>query len=268
MEKVKVTLTTQNDKRYAVVKVNPAFADCAKAANYSDLPRDGERIEITSDDLFIAEIGRKVKKAEVAIEKWQRFLLLPPKSKKIKVAGHEVIVQFVPAEKFRWAVSVELPIALIDEAGLHTIITQLGCAFKIKKEYYKIFLIAQTESEEEYFRWLKKEMKKLEKEISELREWRSQLEQHVMLPGNVRLIVRPGNQVLHYEAEVVAPRPLVEKARTCGLALGKREWRDKKDSLVLSWPLRSETEVAGFLDIIKSEVREALETEIVAQHSF
>ena len=268
MEKVKVTLTTQNDKRYAVVKVNPAFADCAKAANYSDLPRDGERIEITGDEQIIAEIGRKVKEAEVAIEKWQRFLLLPPESKKIKVAGHEVIVQFVPAEKFCWSVSVELPAALVSEIDLHTIITQLGCAFKIKKEDNKVFLIAQAESEKEYFRWLKKEMKELEKEISELREWRSQLEQHVMLPGNVRLIVRPGNQVLHYEAEIVAPRALIEKARTCGLALGKREWLNKGDYLSLSWTLRSEAEAAGFLEIIKSEVREALETEIVAQHSF
>jgi len=268
MERVKVTLSAQGDKLYATIKVNPAFADCAKAANYSDIPRDGERIEITSDDLFITEIGRKVKEAEAAIEKWQQFLLFPLESRKIKVAGHEVIVHFAPTNKFLWAVSVELPEALVGEIDLHTIITQLGCAFKIKKEDNKVFLIAQAESEKEYLRWIKKEMKELEKEINELREWRSQLEQRIMLPSNVRLIVRPGNQVLHYEAEVVAPYALIEKAKTCGLALGKREWINKGDYLSLSWTLRSDTEVAGFLDIIKSEVREALETEIVAQHSF
>ena len=268
MEKVKVTLSTRNGKLYAVVKVNPEFADVAEAANYRDLPRDGERIEIPSDDLFIAEINKKVKEAEAAIEKWQQFLLFPLESRKIKVAGHEVIVQFVPAEKFRWAVSVELPAALIGEVGLYTIITHFNCAFKIEKEDNKVFLIAQTENEEEYLRWIKKKMKELEEEINELREWRAQLEQRIMLPGSVRLIVRPGNQVLHYEAEVVAPRALIEKAKTCGLALGKREWRYKNDYLVLSWPSRSEAEVAGFLDIIKSEVREALETEIIAQHSF
>ena len=268
MEKVKVTLSAQGDKLYATIKVNPAFADAAEAANYRDLPRDGERIEIPSDDMFIAEINKKVKEAESAIEKWQQFLLFPLESRKIKVAGHEVIVHFAPAEKFRWAVSIELPAALIGEVGLHTIITHFNCAFKIENEDDKIFLIAQTENEEEYLRWIKKEMKELEEEINELREWRAQLEQRIMLPGNVRLIVRPGNQVLHYEAEVVAPRALIENAKVCGLALGKREWRDKGDRLALSWPLRSETEIAGFLDIIKSEVREAIETEIVAQHSF
>ena len=106
-------------------------------------------------------------------------------------------------------------------------------------------------------------------QIEALREWKLQPSQEHELPGGVRAIISPHPEwAFYYKAQVIAPKSLIETAKACGLKLTRNTWSPfGEHHMELTWPLRDSEAEANFLDNIRSEVEEALGTEIIAQYS-
>jgi len=270
MDKIKITITKQGDRQYAVFHVNPRFASEAYWAGYHDLPKDAARVEVQpgDEDKLIAEVQAKIVAAEAAIAKHEEFMSLPEETRTLEVAGHCVTVHFEPWYYFSWHVEVSIPSAMKDELDSPSL---LGKNFDDENGWqtrdYSFTLSEIVKDKEEYFSTVKAEMDKVAASINQLRSWRTQPSQHHELPGDVQVTITPSNQWSRYEANVVAPKALIEKARTCGLKLSQRTWGSKGDRAQWWCPLRDESEAARVLGELRSEVEEALGTEIIAQHS-
>jgi len=270
MDKIKIILINQGNKRYAVFRVNPQFAGEAYRAGYHDLPRDKERVEIRPGDEenLIAALREKIIAAEAAIARHEEFLRLPTETRTLEVAGHRVTIEFSPSTHFLWEARVFIPIALKHKLNSPTLLGTIWDAWQ-DEEDGRLSLFDITKDKEEYFRRVQKEMERVAAELRKLQEWRAQPPQHYDLPGNVLVTISPHPQwALYYEAEVIVHKALIEKAKECGLKLGNVTWWSKDDHhMALTYPLRDSEDVAIFLDNIRSEVEEALATEIVAQYS-
>jgi len=270
MDKIKIIIINQGDRRYAVFRINPQFAGDAFRAGYRDLPRDKERVEVQpgSKEKIIAELRAKLAAAEAAIERHAEFLGLPTETRELNVCGHCVTIEFSPSTHFLWEARVFIPIALKHKLNSPTLLGTIWDAWQ-DEEDGRLSLFEITKDKEEYFQRVQKEMEKVAAEIRKLEEWRAQSPQHYDLPGNIRVTIKPHSEWhLYYEAEVVAPRALIVKAEECGLKLTRNTWWPLDDHhMELTYPLRDSEDVAIFLDNIRSEVEEALATEIVAQYS-
>jgi len=270
MDKIKIIIINQGDRRYAVFRVNPQFAGDAFRAGYRDLPRDKERVEVRTggEEKIVAEVKRKIAAAEEAIERHNEFLRSPTEARELDVCGHRVTIEFFPSEHFLWKARVFIPIALKNALNTPTLLGAIWDAWQ-DEEDGRFSLFEITKDKEEYFRRVQKELEKVAAELRKLQEWRAQPPQHYVLPGNVQVTISPHPQwALYYEAEVIAHRALIEKAKVCGLKLGNGSWHPKDDHYMeQTYPLRDSEDVATFLDNIRSEVEEALSTEIVAQYS-
>ena len=270
MEKITITFTQTNGKRYAVFHVNPMFASNARWSGYHDLPRDEKRVEVKPgcEEQLIAEVKEKIAEAEAAIAKHEAFMSLPEETRTLEVAGHKVTVHFEPWYHFSWRVEVSIPSAMKDELDSPSL---LGKNFDDEDGWqtrdYSFTLSEIVKDKEEYFSTVKAEMEKVAEELEALRAWRSQPTQHYELSGGVSVTITPDDRWSRYEAEVIAPKALIEKAKACGLKLGQRTWGSKDDCAQWWCPLRDEAEAMRVLNELRSEIEEALGTEIVAQYS-
>jgi len=270
MDKIKITFIQTNSRRYAVFHANPQFASKAYWAGYHDLPRDEKRVEVKPgcEEQLIAEVKEKIAKAEAAIAKHEEFMRIPEETRTIEVAGHKVTVHFEPWYYFSWHVEVSIPSAMKDELDSPSL---LGKNFDDEDEWqtrdYSFTLSEIVKDKEEYFSTVKAEMDKVAASINQLRSWRTQPSQHHELPGDVQVTITPSNQWSRYEANVVAPKSLIDKAKSCGLKLGQRTWGSKGEHARWWCPLRDEAELARILAELRSEIEETLSTEIVAQYS-
>ena len=272
MDKIKITITKQGDRQYAVFHVNPRFASEAYWAGYHDLPKDAARVEVQpgDEDKLIAEVQAKIVAAEAAIAKHEEFMSFPEEARTLKVGGHKVTVHIKPWYYFSWHVEVSIPRAMKDELDSPSL---LGKNFDDEDGWqtrdYSFTLSKIVKDKEEYFEHIQEEMSKAAKRIEALQEWRLQPVQNYELPGGVQMTISPHKQwTFHYEANVVAPKSLIDKAKTCGLKLSQRTWGSKGDHLARWWtPLRDEAEAARVLGELRSEVEEVLQTEVVAQYS-
>ena len=270
MDKIRIIFAQTNSKRYAVFKVNPQFAGEANMAGYHDLPRDKERVEIRPGDEenLIAALREKIVAAEAAIARHKEFLRLPAETRTLEVAGHRITIEFAPSTHFLWKAQVFIPIALKHKLNSPTLLGTVWDSWQ-DEEDGRLSLFDITKDKEEYLERVQKEMTKVSAEIRKLEEWRAQPPQHYDLPGNIRVTIKPHSEWhLYYEAKVVAPRALIVKAEECGLKLTRNMWWPLDDHhMELTYPLRDSEALANFLDNIRSEVEEALATEIVAQYS-
>jgi len=269
MDKISIIFTQTNGKRYAVFKVNPQFAGDAFRAGYRDLPRDKERVEVQpgSEEKIFAELRAKIAEAEASIARHKEFLRAPAETREIDVAGHTVTVHFEPGDAGYWKAQVNIPAAMIKEL---TEQPRLGKLFDESVETPEgILLSKMVKDKAEYFQRLQEEMQKMAAQIEALREWKLQPSQEHELPGGVRAIISPHPEwAFYYKARVVAPKSLIDKAKASELKLTRNTWSSKDDHhMELTWPLRDSEDVAVFLDNIRSEVEEALSTEIIAQYS-
>jgi len=269
MDKIKIILINQGNKRYAVFRVNPQFAGEAYRAGYHDLPRDKERVEIRPGDEenLIAALREKIVAAEAAIARHEEFLRLPAETRELNVAGHRVTVHFEPGDAGYWKAQVNIPAAMIKEL---TEQPKLGKLFDESVETPEgILLSKMVKDKAEYFQRLQEEMQKMAAQIEALREWKLQPSQEHKLPGGVRAIISPHPEwAFYYKAQVIAPKSLIETAKVCSLKLTRNTWSPFGDHhMELTWPLRDDESVTVFLDNILSDVEEALQTEIVAQYS-
>jgi len=271
MDKIKITFIQTNSRRYAVFHVNPRFASEAYWAGYHDLPKDAARVEVQpgDEDKLIAAVKEKIAKAEAAIAKHEEFMRIPEETRTIEVTGHKVTVHFEPWYYFSWHVEVSIPSAMKDELDSPSL---LGKNFDDEDGWqtrdYSFTLSKIVKNKEEYFEYIQEEMSKAAKRIEALQEWRLQPVQNYELPGGVQVTISPHKHwTLHYEANVIAPKALIEKAKACGLKLGQRTWGAKDDHAQWWCPLRDELEAARVLDELRKEIEETLSTEIVAQYS-
>jgi len=268
MDKIKITITKQGDRQYVVFHVNPMFASKAYWAGYHDLPRDEKRVEVKPgcEEQLIAEVKEKIAEAEAAIAKHEEFMSLPEETRTLEVSSHKVTVHFEPWYHFSWRVEVSIPSAMKDDLP-----SLLGKNFDDEDGWqtrdYSFTLSEIVKDKEEYFSTVKAEMEKVAEELEALRTWRSQPTQHYELPGSVSVTITPDDRWSRYEAEVIAPKALIEKTRTCGLKLSQRTWGSKGDRARWWCPLRDEAEVARILEELRSEIEEALQTEVIAQYS-
>jgi len=267
MDKISITFISQNDKHYAVFHVNPMFASKAFWAGYHDLPRDKERVEVQpgSEEKIIAALKEKIVAAEAAIAKHEEFMQSPQETRTLEVAGHTVAVHFEPTNGYYWRAQVSIPKSMKAEANLHAMLGEHLDEWREEDDTFSLSTIVKDK--EEYFSTVKAEMEKVAEELEALRTWRSQPTQQYELPGNVSVTIAPDDRWSRYEADVVAPKALIEKARTCGLKLGQRTWGSKDDCAQWWCPLRDEAEVARILEELRSEIEETLNTEIIAQYS-
>jgi hypothetical protein len=253
-----------------VFRVNPQFAGEAYRAGYHDLPRDEERVEVQpgSEEKIVAELRAKIASAEAAIEQHAEFLRLPAETRELNIAGHRVTIEFSPSEHFLWKVRVFIPTSLKHELNSPTLLGTIWDAWQ-DEEDGRLSLFDITKDKEEYFRRVQKEMAKVAAELKELQEWRTQPPQHYDLPGNVHVTISPHPEwAFYYKAQVVAPKPLIEVSKACGLKLTRNTWSPFGDqNMELTWRLRDREDVEIFLDNIRSEVEEGLGTEIIAQYS-
>ena len=269
MDKIRIIFAQTNSKRYAVFKVNPQFAGDAFRAGYRDLPRDKERVEVQpgSEEKIVAELRAKIAEAEASIARHEEFLRAPAETREIDVAGHTVTVHFEPGDACFWKAQVNMPAAMMKELAEQP---RLGKLFDESMESSEgISLSKMVKDKEEYFQRLQEEMNKIAAKINELREWKSQPSREYDLPGGVRAIISPHPEwAFYYKAQIIAPKSLIETAKACGLKLTRNTWSPFGDHYMeLTWPLRDSEAEATFLDNIRSEVEEALKTEIVAQYS-
>jgi hypothetical protein len=194
---------------------------------------------------------------------------IPEETRTIEVAGYKVTVHFEPWYHFSWRVEVSIPSAMKDELDSPSL---LGKNFDDEDGWqtrdYSFTLSEIVKDKEEYFLHVQEEMETIAAKITRLREWRSQPTQHYELSGGVSVTIAPDDRWSRYEADVVAPKALIEKAKACGLKLGQRTWGSKDNHWAKWWcPLRDEAEAMRVLNELRSEVEEALATEIVAQYS-
>ena len=269
MDKIRIIFAQTNGKRYAVFKVNPQFAGDAFRAGYRDLPRDKERVEVQpgSEEKIVAELRAKIAEAEASIARHEEFLRAPAETREIDVAGHTVTVHFEPGDAFCWKAQVNMPATIMKEL---TEQPKLGKLFDESVETPEgILLSKMIKDKDEYFQSLQKEMQKVAGQIEALRAWKLQPSQEHELPGGVRAIISPHPEwAFYYKAQVIAPKSLIETAKACGLKLTRNTWSPfGEHHMELTWPLRDSEAEANFLDNIRSEVEEALGTEIIAQYS-
>jgi len=267
MDKIKITITKQGDRQYVVFHVNPMFASNAFWAGYHDLPHDKERVEVQpgSKEKIIAALKEKIVAAEAAIAKHEEFMRSPEETRELNVAGHKVTVHFEPTNGYYWRAQVSIPKSMKAEANLHAMLGEHLDEWREEDDTFSLSTIVKDK--EEYFSTVKAEMEKVAEELEALRTWRSQPAQHYELPGSVSVTITPDDRWSRYEAEVIAPKALIEKARTCGLKLSQRTWGSKGDRARWWCPLRDEAEVARILEELRSEIEEALQTEVIAQYS-
>jgi len=268
MSKISIIFTQTNGKRYAVFKVNSMFASESFWAGYHDLPRHETRVEMHPGDeeIIIAEVKRKIAEAEAAIAKHEEFIQSPAETHTIEVAGYKVTIHFEPTVGYRWQAQVFIPAPMKAEANLHTMLGEHLDEWREEGDRFSLSTIVKDK--EEYFSTVKAEMEKVAEELEALRTWRSQPTQQYELPGNVSVTIAPDDRWSRYEADVVAPKALIEKAKACGLKLGQRTWGSKDNHWAKWWcPLRDEAEAMRVLNELRSEVEEALATAIVAQYS-
>ena len=268
MSKISIIFTQTNGKRYAVFKVNSMFASESFWAGYRDLPRHETRVEMRPGDeeIIIAEVKRKIAEAEAAIAKHEEFIQSPAETHTIEVAGYKVTIHFEPTVGYRWQAQVFIPAPMKAEANLHTMLGEHLDEWREEGDRFSLSTIVKDK--EEYFSTVKAEMEKVAEELEALRTWRSQPTQNYELPGSVSVTITPDDRWSRYEAEVIAPKALIDKAKACGLKLGQRIWGSKNEHLSRWWcPLRDETELARILAELRSEIEETLNTEIIAQYS-
>jgi len=267
MDKIKINLVNSNGKLYAVFHVNPQFASKAFWAGYHDLPRDEKRVEVKPgcEEQLIAEVKEKIAAAEAAIAKHEEFMRSPQETRMLEVVGHCVTVHFEPTNGYYWRAQVSIPKSMKAEANLHAMLGEHLDEWREEDDTFSLSTIVKDK--EEYFSTVKAEMEKVAEELEALRTWRSQPTQHYELPGSVSVTITPDDRWSRYEAEVIAPKALIEKARTCGLKLSQRTWGSKGDRARWWCPLRDEAEVARILEELRSEIEEALQTEVIAQYS-
>jgi len=268
MDKIKINLVKSNGKLYAVFHVNPQFASKAFWAGYHDLPRDEKRVEVKPgcEEQLIAEVKEKIAAAEAAIAKHEEFMRSPQETRMLEVVGHCVTVHFEPTNGYYWRAQVSIPKSMKAEANLHAMLGEHLDEWREEDDTFSLSTIVKDK--EEYFSTVKAEMEKVAEELEALRTWRSQPTQQYELPGNVSVTIAPDDRWSRYEADVVAPKALIEKAKACGLKLGQRTWGSKDNHWAKWWcPLRDEAEAMRVLNELRSEVEEALSTEIIAQYS-
>jgi hypothetical protein len=268
MDKISITFISQGDKRYAVFHVNPMFASNAFWAGYHDLPRDKERVEVQpgSEEKIIAALKEKIVAAEAAIAQHEEFMRSPEETRELNVAGHKVTVHFEPTNGYYWRTQVSIPKSMKAEANLHAMLGEHLDEWREEDDTFSLSTIVKDK--EEYFLHVQEEMETIAAKITRLREWRSQPAQRYELPGNVNVTISPHKHwTSHYEADVIAPKALIEKAKACGLKLGERTWGTKGEHARWWCPLRDEAEVSRILEELRSEIEETLQTEVIAKYS-
>jgi len=267
MSKISIIFTQTNGKRYAVFKVNSMFASESFWAGYHDLPRDEARVEVRPGDeeKIIDEVKAKIAAAEAAIAKHEEFMRSPEETRELNVAGHLVTVHFEPTNGYYWRAQVSIPASMKAEANLHAMLGEHLDEWREEDDRFSLSTIVKDK--EEYFSTVKTEMEKVAEELKALRTWRSQPTQHYELPGNVSVTIAPDDRWSRYEANVVAPKALIDKAKACGLKLGERTWGTKGEHARWWCPLRDEAEVSRILEELRSEIEETLQTEVIAKYS-
>ena len=270
MSKLEVTIITLNGKRYAVFKVNDAWFNAqAYWANYHDLPRDGDRVELQPGDeeRIIAEVKEKIAEAEEAIARYEEFLRSPVETREIDVCGHKVAVHFSPWQHFRYIAKVEVPTAMKEELELPDLLSTWWEEWN--EEDDKFSLSVRVTNKDEYFERVQAEMSKAAERINEVRAWRSQPTQRHEWPGNVMVTIAPKSKPPYYEVKFIAPQALIEKAALYGLALARHQWWPTDNNRVsMTWTLK-EQEINMSLATLKKLVEDAasIEAEVIAQYS-
>jgi hypothetical protein len=271
MSKIEITFIQTNGKRYAVFHVNDAWFNAqAYWANYHDLPRDGDRVEVKPDDeeRIIAEVKEKIAAAEAAIARYEEFLRSSAEIRTLEVAGHSVAVHFKPWQHFRYISKVSIPAAMKDELEWPDL---LGRWFEEwEEEDNMLSLTGNVKDKDEYFEQVRAEMAQAATRINEVRAWRSQPTQKYEWPGNVKVIIKADSRPPYYEVTFIAPKTLVDKAQECGLALAKHQWwpTNSSDQVSMTWELKDK-EINMSLATMKNLVEDAaaMEVKVVAQYS-
>ena len=271
MDKISITFISQGDKRYAVFHVKDAWFNAqAYWANYHGLPRDGDRVELQPGDeeKIIADLRAKVAAAEEAIARYEEFLRSPAETREIDVCGHKVAVHFSSWQHFRYIAKVSIPTAMKDELEWPDLLSRW--LEEWEEEDGVLSLTDNVKDKDEYFEQVQAEMSRAAARINEVRAWRSQQPQSYEWPGNVQVTIAPGGKPPYYEARFVAPRALIEKARTCGLALARHQWwpTNNNNLVSMTWTLK-EQEINMSLATLKKLVEDAasIEAEVIAQYS-
>jgi len=271
MSKISIIFTQTNGKRYAVFKVNDAwFYNQAYWANYHDLPRDGDRVEIQPGDeeRIIAEVKEKIAAAEVAIARYEEFLRSPAETREFDVCGHKVTVHFSPWQHFRYIAKVSIPKAMKDELEWPDLLSRWFEEWE--EENDKFSLSGNVSNKDEYLKQVREEMSKAAARIEEVRAWRSQPTQKYEWPGNVEVVITANSRPPYYNVTFISPQTLIEKAAQCGLALAKHQWWPTNDNsrVSMTWTLKDK-EVDISLATMKKLVQDAVSTEakVIAHYS-
>jgi len=271
MSKISIIFTQTNGKRYAVFKVNDAwFYNQAYWANYHDLPRDGDRVEIQPGDeeRIIAEVKEKIAAAEVAIARYEEFLRSPAETREFDVCGHKVTVHFSPWQHFRYIAKVSIPKAMKDELEWPDLLSRWFEEWE--EENDKFSLSGNVSNKDEYLKQVREEMSKAAARIEEVRAWRSQPTQKYEWSGSVQVVVKADSRPPYYEVTFIAPKALVEKAAQCGLALARHQWWPTGDDSQVSMSLtmkeqQLELSLATFKRIVEDAA--AIEAKVIAKYS-
>ena len=271
MSKISIIFTQTNGKRYAVIKVNDAwFYNQAYWANYHDLPRDGDRVEIQPGDeeRIIAEVKEKIAAAEVAIARYEEFLRSPAETHEFDVCGHFVAVHFSPWQHFRYIAKVSIPKAMKDELEWPDLLSRWFEEWE--EENDKFSLSGNVSNKDEYLKQVREEMSKAAARIEEVRAWRSQPTQKYEWPGNVKVVIKADSRPPYYNVTFIAPKTLIEKAAQCGLTLAKHRWWPTNDNsrVSMTWTLKDK-EIDMSLATMKKLVKDAvsIEAEVIAHYS-
>ena len=271
MDKISITFISQGDKRYAVFHVKDAWFNAqAYWANYRDLPRDGDRVELQPGDeeRIIAEVKKKIAEAEEAIAQYEEFLRSPQETREIDVCGHRVAVHFSPWQHFRYIAEVEVPTAMKEELETSDFLSTWWEEWN--EDDGKLSLSGNVADKEEYFKQVQAEMEKAAARINEAREWRSKPAQKYEWSGSVQVVVKADSRPPYYEVTFIAPKALVEKAAQCGLALARHQWWPTGDDSQVSMSLtmkeqQLELSLATFKRIVEDAA--AIEAKVIAQYS-
>jgi len=272
MDKIKITFTELNGKRYATFHLDRTFASEAFLADYHYLPQDGSKVEVKPGDeeKLIAEMKMIIAEAEAAISRHEEHFCSLAETRELDVCGHKVAVHFKPWYGFRWHVEVGIPHSMKDELAQ---LSLLGEYFDNESGEWQIRDYTQTlpmivRDKDEYFEYIEAEMTKAALRIEEVRRWRAQSPRICSLLGNVQVTIAPGDRPTYYEAKITAPKALIEKAEMCGLPLATNyNWWPTGHELGSTRTLRSAEEVASFIANLQSAIEETLSAEVVAEYS-
>jgi len=271
MSKIKITFIQTNGKRYAVFHVKDAWFNAqAYWANYHDLPRDGDRVELRPGDeeKIIAELRAKIAAAEEAIARYEEFLRSSAETREIDVSGHKAAVQFQPWQHFRYIAKVSIPAAMKDELEWPDLLSRW--LEEWEEEDGMLSLSGNVKDKDEYFEQVRAEMLKAAERIKEVRAWRSQPTRRYEWPGNVMVTIAPKSKPQYYEVRFVAPKALIEKAAMCGLALARHQWWPTNDDnqVSMTWTLK-DNEIELSWATMKKLVEDAaaIEAKVIAQYS-